>query len=240
MKRLLTTLVVLISFNVRSQSIVDSLSSLTFSLTDTVSDKLADLVIEGNVNLNVADKEVEASKFGWKQAKSFWGSNLTASFNLNEGNLRSAKDSALANLFYPRYNLNLAVPLSTFFSKPKEAKKAKAEYEATIAQRDLQKHQLRANIKTAYQIYITNKYLLSLQEAVLRDEKLLLSQVQKAFETSVDVSMEAFVNANKRYNAELAKRLQLMKDVNLAKADLENYLGMKLEDALRALGISNH
>lgn len=240
MKPFIFILFVLTSLKAGSQSIVDSLSSLTFGITDTVSDKLADLVTEGNVYLGVVEKEEEASFYEWKRAKSFWFSNLTASFNLNEGNLRTAKDSTLANLFYPRYNLNLSLPLSTFFTKPKEAKKAKAEYEGAQAQKDLQKHQLRMNIKNAYQTYITNKYLLSLQEAVLRDEKLLLSQIQKAFETTVDVSLEAFTNANKRYNAELAKRLNLMKEVNMSKAELENYLGMKLEDALTALGIPNH
>ncbi|HEX2532128.1 MAG TPA: hypothetical protein VHK69_00255, partial [Chitinophagaceae bacterium] len=66
----------------------------------------------------------------------------------------------------------------------------------------------------------------------LQDEAVLLSQVQQKFETN-QVSLETFTNASKRYNAELVKKVNLLRDVNTTKADLEYLLGMTLETALQ-------
>jgi len=226
-------LLLLLSFDLKAQTVVDSLSSLNFTFKDTLSDQLADLVVQKHNRTKVADKQIEAGLYEWKRTKTFWAANITPSFNLNEGNLR-AQDSAFGNLFFPRYNLNLSVPLSTFFSRPKEAKKAKALYEESIVQKDMVVQELRLNIKLAYQNYLSNLYLLALQDAVMKDEQVLLSQVQENFESN-KISLEAFTNANKRYNLEVGRRLLLLKDVNASKAQLELLLGMSLEAAVNEI-----
>ncbi len=237
MKKILTLLLLLIYLNSEAQTIVDSLSNLSFTLKDTISDKLADLVTNKSLYVKSLDKQVEASKYEWQRSKTFWTNSLTASFNLNEGNIQSKNDSALGNFFFPRYNFNLSLPMGLIFSRPKETKRAKALFEETMIQRDITKQQLRQNIKNSYQNYLTNKYLLALQDAVLQDEGLLLSQVQAKFESN-QTGLENFINSTKRYNGELVRKLTLLRDVNNSKTILENYIGMPLEDALRAINVS--
>lgn len=240
MKKMLTLSLLLIFLNTEAQTIIDSLSNLSFTLKDTISDKLVDLVTNKSLYVKSFDKQVEARKYEWQRSKTFWTNSLNASFNLNEGNVVSRNDSSVSgNLFFPRYNFGLTLPMGLFFSRPKETKRAKAEYDEMLIQRDITKQQLRQNIKNSYQVYITNKYLLALQDAVMQDESLLLSQTQAKFENN-QTSLENFINSTKRYNGELVRKLTLLRDLNNSKTILENYIGMPLEDALNAINAKSN
>lgn len=217
-----------------SQNVSDSTYSENFVASDSIANKLADLATMKNPTLTVYEKRVEADLYEWKKNKFSIFNNIGASFNLNEGNLRSSKDSALANLFYPRYNLNLTLPLSTFFAKPKETKRARANYEGSIAMKEVETQNLKTDVKRAYQIYITNNHLLRLQETVLQDEIVLYNTIQEKFEKN-QVSLDLFTNSTKRYNDEIVKKINLTKEVYLARIHLESLLGMSLEEAMRAI-----
>lgn len=233
MKKIVLLILLFKISETRAQFNIDSISNMGFIMKDTISDKLADFALGMNPSVQVADKQIEVDLYEWKKAKSSWGSNITASFNLNEGNLR-AKDSTLAGAFFPRYNLNLAIPFSSFTTRPKETKRAKAQYEGSQAEKQVQNNKLRQDIKATYQDYIANRYLLALQEAVLQDESLLLSLNQKKFEAN-QISLEVFTNSTKRYNLELVKRITLQRDINTSKILLEGLLGASLETALQAI-----
>lgn len=233
MKKILILMVTCACLQVKAQSLIDSVSRLGFTLEDSTAEKLALLAVSKNPGMKVLDKEIEANLYVWKSKRSGWLSSLTPSFNLNEGNLKR-QDSALQNLFYPRYNFNLSLPLSTFFVRPKEAKQAKALYEESKYVKDAEIAKLKNQIKAAYQNYLANTYYLALQESLLQDEALLLSQTEDKFKKN-QVSLEVFTNATKRYNAELVKKISLVRDVNTSKIELEGLLGMTWEEALAAI-----
>ena len=236
MKKLVLIACIFSSLSSFSQTIVDSLSSLSFTMKDDVAEKLAVLALENKKNPNIVllDKGVEAGFYGWKSARAAWTNSLNASFNVNEGNLKK-RDTGIANVFYPRYNFNLSVPLGLFFARPKETKRARAEYEGMIASRDIQVTRMKSTIKANYQVYQLNRYLLALQDALMQDEAVLLSQTQQKFESN-QVTLETFVNASKRYNGEVAKRITLLKDVNAARLEIETLIGMDLDTALAQVG----
>ena len=96
---------------------------------------------------------------------------------------------------------------------------------------------LKANVNRAYQIYITNNYLLRLQETVLQDEIVLYNTIQEKFEKN-QVALDVFTNSTKRYNDELVKKINLTREMHLSKIQLESLLGMSLEDAFKTL-VSN-
>jgi outer membrane protein TolC len=230
MKKILVILFLSAAVPASAQSLIDSLSNPGFTLQDTLAEKLAEVALTANPNLKLADRQVEAGLYGWQRSKSVMFNNVQASFNLNEGNINPPEDRV--NLFYPRYNLSLNLPLGLLVTRPKDIKIAQANYEGAKAAKEVQINNLKQQIKVAYQNYQASKYLLALQETVLQDEAVLLSQVQQKFETN-QVSLETFTNASKRYNAELVKKVNLLRDVNTTKADLEYLLGMTLETALQ-------
>ncbi|HTE25989.1 TolC family protein [Flavitalea sp.] len=231
MKKIFFACALLISIQAVSQSINDSIVNIRFTLEDTIANKLAELAVIKNPEARVYDHRANADLYEWRRSRLSILSAVSATFNLNEGNLKSSKDSAGPLLFYPRYNFSLSVPLGLFFTKPQENKRARSMYDASVATKDAEINNLKSQVKKTYQTYIANKYLLSLQETLLQDEVVLFSQVQDKFEKN-QLSLELFTNASKRINAELVKKLNLVRDVGSARIDLELLIGMDLMDAL--------
>ena len=215
-----------------AQSLVDSIGNPGFSLQDSVGEKLAELAVK-NRKVIVAEKGMEVAKYEIQKNKAAWLNNVGANFNLNEYNLNSqvAKDQ---NLFYPRYNLSLNLPLGFFFTKAKDVKIARGNYERAVAQKEVDLADAKEAIKMQYELYKANKYFLALHETILQDEKVLLQRVEAKFEKN-QVGLEVFTEASKRYNAELVKKINLLKDLNNSKYQLEKLIGMNLEEALRQI-----
>lgn len=232
MKKIIVLSLVLIALKGRSQNLNDSLSNVNFELDDSTAARLAELAMSKSLDLKILDKQTEMNLYDLQKAKGNYLNNFTASFNLNEINLKPRAEQG--NVFFPRYNFNLSLPLGTFITKPKDVKIAKARYESSQAARDLEASNLKGQIKTAYETYQMNTYLLTLQETVLQDEFVLMNQVQQKFKDG-QVSLEVFTNASKRYNVELVKRVNLLKDVNASKYALETLLGMDLASAYKAI-----
>jgi outer membrane protein TolC len=90
---------------------------------------------------------------------------------------------------------------------------------------------IKRNVRVYYQDYISNKYLLALQESLLQDEKIILDRVNTSFENN-QVDLEVFTAATKKYNDLLAKKINLLKDINYAIYNLEEILGMPLDIAI--------
>src|SRR5688500_10153396 len=111
-------LLLLITLNVRSQSLVDSLSNSRFTLEDSVGPALVRLAMK-NPALTVVDKQIDASKYEWQTSKASWFNNIVANFNLNERNITGGGSDPESNVFYPRYNFSLNLPLGNFITKGK-------------------------------------------------------------------------------------------------------------------------
>jgi outer membrane protein TolC len=233
MPKFLLVLFLAFSIQVKAQSIVETLSGSGFSLMDSTGEKLANLVIPQTPHAMAMDKQIESRLYQWKSSRVAWLNNVTTSFNLNEGNLQK-QDTVISNIFYPRYNLHVNIPLGEFFTRPRDAKKARADYQQSKFIKDIEIGRLKELIKKAYQEYQVNKYLLALQESVLQDESVLMTQTEEKFKKN-ELSLEVFTNASKRYNSELAERLTLMKEVSDSKIELETLLGMSLETAMTLL-----
>ena len=225
---------VLIAFflNGNAQSLVDSIGNPGFSLQDSIGEKLADLAIN-NRKVKVADVQMKVSKYEIQKNKASWLNNVGANFNLNEYNLNSQAANG-QNLFYPRYNLSLNLPLGFFFTKSKDVKIAKGNYDKAAASREVELADAREAIKMQYELYKANKYFLALHETILQDEKVLLNRVEAKFEKN-QVGLEVFTEASKRYNNELVKKINLLRDLNNSKYQLEKLIGMNLEEALRQI-----
>ncbi len=227
-------LFLIVTCQAHSQSIIDSLSRVKLGLRDTVGEALAELALK-NLQVKVLDKEIEVNKYNWQLNKASWLNNLRASFNMNEANLKSTPVvSGERNIFYPRYNFNLTVPLGDFITNPKQSKIARTQYEQSQVRKEIEINSLKEAIKVAYQNYNMHKTLLALQETALQDETLIFSQVEAKFKVN-GVPLETFTQASKRLSDVLAKKITLMRDVNVSKYQLETLIGMRLEDALAAI-----
>ncbi len=233
MKFFLNVIMCFFSLQSYSQSLIDSIGNPGFALQDTIEERLAELAIN-NALTKVDDAEVKTMYYDIKKNKATWLNSFNASFNLNEANINPPPTTTGQNLFFPRYNFSLTVPLGSFFTRARDVQIAKSRYEKAIATKDLNVESLKTAIKIQYQKFITNKYLLALHELILQDEKIRLAEVEDKFRNS-EISLEIFTIASKRYNDELVKKIILLRDMNTSKLELENLLGMTLEAAMESI-----
>lgn len=214
---------------VGAQSLLDSVGNPGFNLQDTISDKLAELAVS-NRNVIVEKRDLDVKKYEMKKNKAAWLNNIGANFNLNEANIKSSSTNN-ANLFFPRYNLSMNLPLGYFFTKARDVQISKANIELKKAEVDVRIHEIRQAIKLQYQAYRANMFLLGLHEAILQDELVIWKKTEAKFAKN-EVTLESLSDASKRYQAELVKKINLLKDLNTSRYMLESLLGMTLEEAL--------
>lgn len=231
MKKLILFVLVCINLNANAQSIINDISNPGFSLQDPVAEKLAELGAK-NFVIQAAGKNIEMANEDVKKAKSVWFNHVTPNFNLNEFTLaRTLGINTQLNSFWPRYNINLSLPLGMFVGNKSAVNKSKLAAEQAKLNNEVIILNIKRNVRVYYQDYISNKYLLALQESLLQDEKILLDRVNTMFENN-QVDLEVFTAATKKYNDLLAKKINLLKDINYAVYNLEEILGMPLDIAL--------
>ncbi|MET0635103.1 MAG: TolC family protein [Chitinophagaceae bacterium] len=232
MKKLTGILFLIVSLNASSQNLLDSLANPRFTLEDSIGKRLAELATS-NVDLKVIDKQIEAARYEWKTNRASLLNNISANFNLNERNIKT-NNNPETNIFFPRYNFGLTLPLGNIITKPAQTKKAKAQYEEIILQKEAVGRDLRESILTAYQDYSMYKNLLVIQEEIIRDESESFDAVQQKFKNNT-VTMEIFTSASRRLNETLIQRITILRNMNVAKYQVESLIGMKLEDAIAQL-----
>jgi outer membrane protein TolC len=233
MKKILCIVFILYFQNTGAQSLVDSLTNIRFTMEDTVAEELADLAMN-NPSLKMIDEQILAGKHEWSIQRAGWLNNFNASFNLNEGNLKGSSTPTETVGFYPRYNFNLSIPLGNFITKGKQARKAKAQHDEVVQLKEVQKGAIREAVLVAYQNYQMNRYLLALQEESIQDDKTVYDLAEQKFKTN-NITLEAFAIASKKLNDALSRKVNLMRDVNVAKFQLETLIGMPLEVALETI-----
>lgn len=218
-----------------SQSLLDSIGSTDFMIQETIAEKLADLAVSSN-RVKIAEKDIQVTKSAIKRSQADWLNVFSGSYNHVLFNLNNPFKSQ-SSQFIPKYNATLDLPLGFFFSIRSENKIAKGNYEKAIATRDQELSEVKRLIKVQCQAYQANLYLLSLQESLLQDEKILLDNISNLFDNN-QADLQAFTDATRRYNLELVKKINLIKEVNTAKFELESLLGMKLSEALRKIRVA--
>lgn len=236
MKKVILTALIMLSLSAGAQSIINDISNPGFSLQDPVADKLAELGAQ-NYTVLAAGKSIEMAEQDIKKAKSVWLNHVSPNFNLNEFTLaRTLGVGNQSSTFWPRYNINLSLPLGMFAGNSSTVKKTKIAAEQAKLTMEAEILNIKRNIRVYYQDYISSKYLLALQESLLQDEKILLDRVNTMFENN-QVDLEVFTAATKKYNDLLAKKINLLKDINYAIYNLEGMLGMPLEVALSKVAV---
>lgn len=236
MKKLVSLVLICISVNASAQSIINDISNPGFSLQDPVAEKLAELGTK-NFIIQSAGKSVEMSQEDVKKAKSLWLNHISPNFNLNEFTIaRTLGINSQLNSFWPRYNINLSLPLGMFAGNKSAVNKSKIAVEQAKLNQETIILNIKRNVRVYYQDYISNKYLLALQESLLQDEKILLDRVNTMFENN-QVDLEVFTAATKKYNDLLAKKINLLKEINYAVYNLEEILGMPLDIAISQVAV---
>lgn len=191
--------------------------------------KLVELAM-ANPGLSVYDAKKEINGYEVTKAKAAWLNTLGVAGNLNEYTI---KNSSSNNVFFPRYNFSLMIPLGNLITIPADIKIAKTNRKVINYTQDEAKLKLKADVLNAYENYAGDKKLMELQAPLLEDALTQYKQVEEKFtKGDKDVSVDDYNASYRNYNAEMVRKVTLERELRQAKIEIERLIGISLEEAI--------
>lgn len=154
-----------------------------------------------------------------------WTEDVKASFNLNEGNINP--DVSNTNLFFPRYNFNVTIPLGTFVLTPVKTKQAKGHLAIANAELQQRKLEVRAETLRRYQHYLTQVELLNIKTEAAENLWSTFLMVEENYENG-RATLQEYNLSLYTYNKAKEEKVIKENDLYQARISLEELIGVPL------------
>jgi len=194
-----------------------------------VRERLVQLALQ-NPLYEIADHNVTIAEYNIRLAKTSWLGAIIIAGNLNEFSI-DPKASGGNSVYYPRYNFGVSIPLDIFSKSANNTKIAYEKYQIAQAERNDRFRLIKADILTRYEDYLLAQEKLSLQYKITKDAFEAYSKAEIDFKNNV-IKIEDLNSFNSKYTDEQIKRLELQRNYNVSKIEIEKLIGVKLEDVI--------
>jgi outer membrane protein TolC len=111
---------------------------------------------------------------------------------------------------------------------------ARENYMIAIAQKNDRYRQIRVEVLTKYEDYILAKQNLEFQIQISQDEYASYKRASQDFSDGI-IKLEDLNNSYKLWVSEQSRRLAMQRDFNVTKLQIEQMIGVKLDDVLAQL-----
>jgi outer membrane protein TolC len=220
-----------------------------YNLTDTlrnfdIREKLVQLAMN-NPQYEVSDRIANVALYQWHLAKGSWLAIINLAGNINEFTIdpKSAGTTTVTtstgtteignpNVYYPKYNFGLNLPLDIFTRVSNTVKVARENYLIAQANKNDHFRQIKADILTKYEDYLLAKQKLDLQEQVTQDAYTNYQLAERDYRQNT-IKAEDLSRAFRNWVGEQVTKLDMMRALNVTKIDIERIIGVKLDDVLR-------
>lgn len=176
------------------------------------------------------DFQKKISEHELTKAKNSWLDLLSVSANYNDQTF--GKSTNQVGYVYPKYYFGITVPLGLIFNRSSDTKIAKDNLSINTLKEEELARSIRAEVISKYKQYKAYGQLLIIQNQIINDQRAEFLQTEQKFSDG-SVTIDVYNSASKSYNTELVNRINLQLEQDLVKLDLEEMIGMKLEDALK-------
>ncbi len=196
--------------------------------TTDFGERLVQIAWQNYPENRIFENEVETSNLALKKARWSWLNQIGLTGNLNEITL----DQDLVaenNLFFPRYNFGVSIPLGIFISAPADTKIARQDVAKNELELKKQKLVIREEVLKAYQDYLMFQNIYKIRNDLIEEEYSNFLTVEKNFQAG-EASLDEYKEATKDYNVELENKITAQNRLEKAKLTLEKWIGIRLED----------
>ena len=196
-----------------------------------LSEKLVQLAWQNSPGTEILNRQLNIANYEVKLAKRDWLNHVLITGNLNEFNIKDftgTSTNAVAS-YYPRYNVGLSFSLGNLFNDNLKTKIQREEMQISIQNLNKEKLAVRADVLSKYQVYVSNRELLRIKNQIMTDSYSDFKLKEQSFSRG-EISLMDYNIALDRYNQQLIAKVQAEKDLELARIDVEQLIGMKLSD----------
>lgn len=215
----------LLGQNVDYNKIIPPESSQTVDFEE----KLVQLAWRNHPTNEAVRREVNIAAYNLKQSNTSWLDNIRITGNLNEFTINKAADPFGRAAFFPKYNISASVTLGTFFNVPYTIRRNKEALVITQANVNAQKLMVRNNVLKLYNEFLMRERIYKLQSQSLLDNETSHKLAEQRFRRG-EIDFETYSVSVASYNDVMVAQLQAERDYKNAKLDLEQWIGMRLED----------
>ncbi len=201
---------------------------VTSDVNSPIEDKLIALAWKNYPDNRIAESNTVIAKKELEQAKWDWTNIAYASFNINESQINP--DAVLNNnVFFPLYNFGLRLSPSDIILSPMKVNAAKEKFKITELNVEKQKLSLRNEVLKRYYSYLSRIEILKVRVTALEEVSANFKVVTAKFKNG-EITLEKF-NANFLINNNaLEEKFRSEYDVKIAKANIEELIGIPLEN----------
>lgn len=206
--------------------IPESATNLTFE------EKLVQIAYRNNPSGLAIQKEAKIAAYDYKSARLQWTSLFGVNGNLNEFSIKrfgNSETTTTGNQFFPRYNVYLHLPFSTFKDLPHEKRVARENTAIAEDRLNAYKLELRARVLRLYASYQMAETVAQIRTTSANDEQDIFSTVETQFKKGA-VTLDAYESARRSNNDAKIQKAQADLIFKQAKIDLEEVLGIKMEE----------
>jgi outer membrane protein TolC len=175
--------------------------------------------------------EVNIAAYEVKQSNTAWLDNIRVTGNLNQFNIDKTANalSDYRSSFYPLYNFGVSFSLGTFFATPYNIKKNREALIISQAHVNEQKLLVRNTVLKLYNEYLMRERVYKLQSQTLLDNETAHKLAEQRFKRG-EITFETYSTSLASYNQIMIDQLGAERDYKNARLDLEQWIGMRLED----------
>ncbi len=198
-----------------------------------VENKLVELALQGPQYL-ASDHQIKISESQLSLAKRSWLNLLAVSANYNDQTFAKQQQTTNGSTpyIYPKYFFGLTIPLGVIFNLGPQIRGAREGVEVTKKNQEELAREIKADVLSKYKQYKNYGELIGLQNAIVVDQQAAFTQTEKKFKDGI-ISIEQYNQANRSYNDELAKKLNLQLSQDLVKIAIEKIIGVNLETVIK-------
>jgi outer membrane protein TolC len=200
-----------------------------YTKTADFAEKLVQLAWRNHPDNESVRRNVEIATVDVRQSTTSWLDIITVRGNVNEFTINPEADLYGRGAFYPRYNLGAALSLGQLFSIPYTTKRNKELLHVAQNNVNSQKLAVRNSVMKAYNEYVMREKIYKVQSQLLLDNETSHKLIEQRFKNG-ETDFTTYSLSLTNYSNMTVNQMQAERDYKNAKLDLEQLIGMRLED----------
>lgn len=192
-------------------------------------ERLVQLAWRNHPSNEAVRREVNVAAYDVKLSNASWLENIRITGNMNEFTINKAADPFGRAAFFPKYNIGASISLGTFLTTPYTIKKSKEILVISQANVNTQKLAVRNTVLKLYNEFQMRERIYKLHSQALLDNETSHKLAEQRFRRG-EITFETYSLSLGSYNDVMVAQLQSERDYKNAKLDLEQWIGMRLED----------
>ena len=186
-------------------------------------DKLVETAKANYPRMKMYDARIDMGNMGVKKARLSYFDILSFSYLYSPNQTVAANPTLLQG-----YQFGFFINIGSIIQKPTVIKQARAEVKVTQMEKDEFELNLEADVKKRYFTYMQSVTILRIKSDGLLDIESLLKETRYKFEKG-EATLQNYNNALLAYSNQLQTKISTEAEVYIAKSNLEELLGQKLE-----------